>query len=38
MILGNKKKYIIIFNNTFFKNRKHYEIVNNIKINYAAIL
>lgn len=37
MLIGNKKIYIIIFNNTFFKNRKHYEIVNNIKINYAAV-
>jgi uncharacterized protein YecE (DUF72 family) len=36
--LGNKKKYnIIIFNNTFFKNRNKSVVIKNNNIKYAAL-
>lgn len=35
--IGNQKQHIIIFNNSFFKNRSHREIINGKTIDYAAI-
>ena len=35
--IGNQKQHIIIFNNSFFKNRNHTETINGNSIGYAAL-
>jgi uncharacterized protein YecE (DUF72 family) len=35
--IGNQKQHIIIFNNSFFKNRSHIETINGNSIGYAAL-